>query len=154
MIELIAIVFMIEPVVLLFVYIADSELKLVSRIGIKQTKLLKLHKWKYLFVFSKRKEGVITKHAFMCMVAYYIINSAGFIALLVQLMIKSDSFITASCVIFGFVNIGLLFLVVTQPRLSFEQRKQRFDYLQKRHEDYKKKKGNNRQVFPPRGGDK
>ena len=140
MIELIALVFLGNFVVLISVYITDRELKSLSQIGIKQFKMLKLYKWKYFFIFSRRKEGIITKHAFMCMVAYYVINSAGFIALLIQLIIKSDSFITANCVILGFLNIGLLFLVVSQPRLNLEQRKQRFNYLQKLHEDYLRQK--------------
>jgi len=139
MYELIIIVLMMQSVFLVFLYITDMELKFFSQIGIKQCELLTLKKGKYLFLFFKRKENMITKHAFVCMVAYYIINCAGFIALLVQAITGNNSFVTESCVALVFSNIGLLIAVVSgnPKKLTSNQQKDYFEYRMKIHEDYK-----------------
>jgi len=62
----------------------------------------------------------------------------GFLDL--QLITENDSFITETCMIFGFLNIGLLGMVVTQPRLTMEQRKAKFEYLHKLGVDLKTQK--------------
>jgi len=134
-------IFLSEFVVLAFIYITDRELKLLSQIGIKQYELLTLSKGKYLFVYYERKKGLITKPVFVCMITYYIVNGAGFIALFIQLIIENDSLIRESSTILIIGNLGLLFMVgIYTPKLSAEQKHVKWEYLYKLGLELKKQK--------------
>jgi len=78
MIELVIVVFLMQFGTLTFYYIADRELQFLSKSGIKQYEQITLTKWNYLFVYYKRKEGLISKFILKCMIVYYITNGAGF----------------------------------------------------------------------------
>ena len=140
MIELVVLVFMANALVLSFLYFTDRELKLLLQIGLGQYKLLSLNKWKYFFVFYKRKEGIITKHAYVCMIAYYIVNGIEFIWLFIQIITGNNSFISETCMVQGFSNIGLLAIVVIEPRLTPEEKRIKFEYLEKLGKDLKRQK--------------
>ena len=113
-------------VILLYIYISDKDLKSVAYFSIKDVKFITLTKCKYLFVYHKRKEGIITKHAFLCTIANYIINGTIIIALLVSIIINSEALFENGhyFVITIFVlNVALIMAVISQPNLSPEQRK-------------------------------
>ena len=142
MYEYIAIVLLIQILTLVFLYLTDMERKFFSRSGVKQCKLLTLKRGKYLFLFYERKGNIITKHAFICMIAYYIVNGAGFAALLIQAITGNDSFEKDIFATLIFANIGLLIVVVGgNPRkLTPDQNKEYWEYRMKLHEERKKQK--------------
>ena len=145
MIELVAFIFITQFVALVFYYSTDRELKFLARGGIQQHEQLTLTKWKYLFVFSKRKEGIITKHIFICMIAYYIVNGAGFAVLLFLYFSKNGPLIGFCCAFLVFANIGLLFILDTYPKLTPEQKKMRLDYMEQLAQEYKIKRQEKKQ---------
>lgn len=125
---------------LVFLYVADRRLFFVSKSGVTQVKALKLLKThRYLFVYYKRKEGHITKHAFKCMIAYYIINAVGCAALFIQFFWANGSFIAATCSFIIMAHVGLIAAVGT-PLLNNEQQKMADKYIQDERERKKKEK--------------
>jgi len=104
------------------IYETDRTMRLLSENGIRQYQTRPLGKWKYLFLIYKRKEGVITRYAFLWMVIYYFINGIGFFALYIQFITENPSFIRAITCIICFANLGLLYLSIYQPKISYEQR--------------------------------
>jgi len=145
MIELVVFIFMMQSGVLLYFYITEREMKFLSQIGIKQCEQLMLTKWKYLFVFSKRKEGIITKHAYVWMIAYYIVNGAGFVILFVLYIAKNDLLINVCFGVLLFANLGLLIFAIIQSRLTSVQEEMRSDYMQKQREEYLRKRRERKQ---------
>ena len=86
-------IFMSQVSVLILLYIADRGLKIVSKNRIKQVEMISLRKsHRNFLVRYRRKEGIITKFAFKCMIAYYIINATGFIAIFIQYVLGDNSF--------------------------------------------------------------
>ena len=134
-----------NPLVLAFLYSADRELKFLAQGGIQQHEQITLTKWKYLFVFSKRKDGIISKHAYRCMIAYYIVNGTGYVALLFLYIAKNDPFITISCIILAFANLGLLAMVGSQPRLTPVQEERKLKYMEQLAQEYKIKRQEKKQ---------
>jgi len=134
---------------LAFLYIADKRLKFLAESGIeirsklgvkKQVRVFILERYKYLFVYYKRKESIITKHAFLCMIAYYIINIVGFAVLTHQFVMGNSSFIVGA--IFCFLNLGLMIAVQQQPALNYEKGQMLNEYMSKEREKRKEKKEN------------
>ena len=128
MTALLVVLFFSQFGILLFLYISDRRLKHVLKSGIKPVKMLALTKSKYFFVFYKRKDGLITKHAYSCMIAYYMINSAGFATIITQIIVGS-SLPLATCCILAFSHVGLITAINSQPVLSYEQKKMLERYL-------------------------
>ena len=119
--DILVILFIIQFMVLLCLYTTDRRIQFMSKSGIKQVELLALQKYKRFFVYYRRKDGLITKHAFVCMIAYYIINFAWFIIVLIQIITGNASYLATICGIFILANLVLLFPVFLQPALTFEQ---------------------------------
>ena len=153
---LLVLLFLEQSIVLIFIYCTDRELKYALKIGVKDSKLYKLTRCKYLFVYTKRKDGIITKHAFMCMIAYYILNFTGLISVFVQIIFGSVIFgiissLTITICIFIILNIGL-FIAATPPfALNFKEREmmarehQRiYDEAQKKRWEKKEKNSHNK----------
>jgi len=126
---ILVVTFCIQLGALVFMYVADRELKLVLKVGIKQVEMLTLKKSKYFFVYSKRKGGVITKHAFKCMIAYYVMNTAGFTLLLLLSIEGFSSFVTVTSCILGFSNAVLVPVAGSQPVLDYNQKNRVYTYL-------------------------
>ena len=127
---------------LILLYIADRGLKLASKSRAKQVEMFALTaKHKYLYVYYRRKDGIITKYAFMCMIAYYIINVTGCIVLFAQYIMDNSSFPTPICVILIFANTILFIPSGSQPTLSFEQRGIYIRYIKDERAKRKKEKG-------------
>ena len=123
---LLGFILLFELLILVFIYIKDKDLKLVSQFGVKKVKFVRLTRWKYFFVYSKRNEGVITKHSFVCMIANYLINGALITLFCIQLVThipENDSLFANIYVVFTALNGGLFFVIVSQPILNPEQRK-------------------------------
>jgi len=105
----IIVVFLIQLGVIIFLYFTDKYLKLVSKAGIRQVKMYTLKRSRYLFVYQKRKEGIITKYAFVCMILYYMINIAGLITISIKMFIIGDnSSLVLTTLIFGGCDVILL----------------------------------------------
>ena len=105
----IIVVFLIQLGVIIFLYFTDKYLKLVSKAGIRQVKMYTLKRSRYLFVYQKRKEGIITKYAFVCMILYYMINIAGLITISIKMFIIGDnSSLVLTTSIFGACDVILL----------------------------------------------
>jgi len=139
MLALFVFIFMSQVSVLILLYIADRGLKIVSKNRIKQVEMISLRKsHRNFFVHYRRKEGIITKFAFKCMIAYYIINATGFIAIFIQYVLGDNSFFTITSVIIVFANIGLIFPTGSQPELDFEQKVMLERYLIDERERKKK----------------
>ena len=108
--------------VLWTLYSTDRQIKLVLKLGITQekAKMYNLKKYKYFFVYYERKGGIISKNAFVVMIAYYIINLVGFYAAF------SQFFIDGSVVPLGyliFLNIGLLIAAAVGKSLEPYQKR-------------------------------
>ena len=152
----------IQPGALLFLYFHDKELKLLSKLDIKQVKMLTLPThYRSFFVYYRRKEGLITKHAYIWMIAYYIVNGVGFVTLFIQLIyefiIESDlySILTAAgtidtnpalgytCCILAVSN-GILFVAAQLKReLGLDQKQVLLSYRikeRKNREEEKRKR--------------
>ena len=143
--ELVALVFLGNSIIITFFYITDRELKFLSRQGIKQYEQIQLNKGKYLFIYYERKKGMITKCIYKRMIVYYIVYGAGFVVLFFLYIAKNDSLITLCCAILVFANIGLLPLAFPEPRLTPAQEKMRSDYMQKQREEYLRKRRERKQ---------
>jgi len=140
MYELLVLVFLMQFVVLVFLYCTDRELKCASGIGVKDVEMLTLAKSKYLFVYYRRKTGIISKHALIRMAMFYLINFAGLITVLVQIAVGGASSLTITYSVFCILNMGLLVAVLPNYALNAEERKRMLDYHQKIHEEYWKRK--------------
>ena len=140
---LIGMLFILHIIVLACLYVNDKRIKAMLSSGIKQIELLSLTKQKYFFVYYKRKEGFISKHAFISMIVYYILNFAGFVALFIQFITGNNSPLLTTCGILIFLNIGLIFLVSVHPAITDEQKMELDEYMDKerwRQEDERKKR--------------
>jgi len=123
MIVFVGLVLIFQLSTLLLLPVADRKLKFVSKQDIKHVEMFVLmKKSKYFFVFYKRKEGIISKHIYLCMLVYYIINVIGFISISIQLLFDNSHFLTATFIILGHLNLGLLIAVASQPFLNHEQK--------------------------------
>ena len=154
---MLVLVFIIQSATLICLYFADRGLKFASKSGIKQVKMLTTKKYKSFFVYYRRKEGVITKHAFVCMIALYIIDFVGLVAISIQFTMDAESslylfFSTAtmdsnpplaitSCILAVF-SVVLLVAATSQPeyKLSFEQKNALSEYIAKELKKLKEEK--------------
>ena len=125
-------------------YFSDRKLKYLSKSGLGQADIFKLAKFKYLYIYYRRKEGLITKHAFLCMIAYYIINLTGFVAIIILYVSDNSSLLEVVCVLV-FFNIGL-FTVTGRSDLAPEIRYKLEIYMDKERE---KRKGGKRKKSSP-----
>ena len=126
MYALLILVFPVQFGALSFIYCADRDLKLALKIGVKKIRQYTLtNNNKYFFVYTKRKEGIITRYAFMCMAAYYILNFAGLISVLFQIITESTSFSTITTCIIIFLNLGLLIAVAPPYRFTLNAEEQK-----------------------------
>ena len=116
------ITFFVQAIALTLLYFTDKELKRISKSGVKQVKMLTLTKSRYLFVYTKRKEGVITRYAFRCMIAHYLLNAVVLTALSLQLIFGVYSFVIYTCCIMLAVNVGLLAAASASPGLNEKQK--------------------------------
>ena len=107
---IIIVMFFIQLVTLTSLYFTDRRLKRESKSGNKKVKMLTITKYKYFFMYYKRNEGVITKYAFVCMIAYYIVNLTLFTILTTQFFIDSSLSLTIPTATLCFLNIGLLYV--------------------------------------------
>ena len=123
-------VFLAQFGALVFIYCMDRELKAAMEIDVKNVKLYKLLKYKYCFVYHKRKDGVITKYTFQHMLAYYSINFTWLLIVLVQIITGNNSYLIMTCSIFMLLNLGLL-VEVPIFALNAEERKKMGEYRQK-----------------------
>ena len=98
MIVLIIIIFFNQFVTLAYMYSSDRRLQWLSDNGVEKTKMITLTKHKYFFVFYRRKRGLITMYIFKCMLAYYIINFWGVVAITIQYFAMNDIIISAAIV--------------------------------------------------------
>ena len=114
--------------ILMFIYNADRRLKHVLKSGIKPVKMRTLTKNKYLFVFYRRKEGLITQHAYLYMIAYYFINAIGFTTMLIQYTTESNYSLT--CYILASLHLVMFIAVSTQPSLNPVQQKMFERYME------------------------
>ena len=141
---LIILLFILQTIVLACLYVTDKRIKFISNSGVKQIKLLTLTKFKYCFVYYRRKKGLISRHAFVCMIVYYTLNFTGFFVMFLIFITGNISLLQTTCSVFLFLNIGLVFLVSLQPSLTFEQEITVKEYVDKerwRKEDGEKGKG-------------
>ena len=138
-------------------YYRDKELKLISRLDIKPVKMLALpEKYRRFFLYYQRNEGIITKHAYVWMIAYYIINVVGFVVLFIQLIIESNiytaltiggntdnnSSLANTCIILAASNMGLVFAAQLRLDLNPDQKQVLLSYQteeRKRREEEKRK---------------
>lgn len=135
----------------MFLHLVDLELKYCFQIGenfgvrrVTQFKTLK--RGKYLFLFFKRKEGIITRHAYMCMIAHYVINGTGLIASLIQIITENNSFTSGGGVTLAILNMCLLVVILARkPDLNKEEKKIYFEYRLKIYEEQKKRKREKRE---------
>lgn len=109
MIVIIVIILFAQFVTLVYMYVSDRRLQWLSDNGVEKTKMIALVKYKYFFVYYRRKRGLISKYIFRCMIAYYIINIAGVIAITIQYFAMNNTVISTSIVL-GF-NVALLPIV-------------------------------------------
>ena len=102
--------FLLQLVVLHALYFTDRQIKLVLMLGITQekAKMFNLKKFKYFFVYYRRKEGIISKNVFVGMIAYYIVNFIGFLTVFIQLFIDGS---VVPFGVLGFLNICLWFAI-------------------------------------------
>lgn len=121
MLGLLVYILLYELLLLVFIYISDKTLKLVSQFDIKQIKFVELIKWKYFFVYHKRNDGVIAKKSFVYSIANYIIN--GMLIILFIIHIENESYFIKFFGVFVALNLGLFLVVASQPILNSEQRK-------------------------------
>lgn len=104
-------------------YFTDRKLKLYSILSIRQVSMLKLTKFRYFFVYYKRREGVITKRAFVCMIAYYIVNTIGGMAVFAPSIIALDLSLTNILICYLVSHIGLFMAAIGIRELEYEQKK-------------------------------
>lgn len=128
---LILLLFILHIIVLVCLYATDKRIKHISNSGIRQVNMLTLTRFKYYFVYCRRKKGLISKHAFVCMIVYYILNFTGFFIMSFQFITGNSSSLQTTCSILLFLNIGLVFLVSLQPALTFDQTIALKDYIDK-----------------------
>ena len=120
MLVLIILIFVAQLATLIYMYIGDRQLKWLSENGGEKAKLLALVKYKYCYVYYKRKHGIITKYVYLCMITYYIINFVGVIAIIIQLCLFGNNILAITCVILVF-NAGLLTVAAAPSANAFEQ---------------------------------
>ena len=123
MIALLCVIFINQLGILVFLYFADRTLKLLSKSGFKPVVIYTLQIYKRFFVYYKRKDGHITRFAFLFMIIYYIINITGFTAIFIQLILKSSLYLTQTSSILVFLHIALLIFASSQCNRSFEEKK-------------------------------
>jgi len=105
---LIVLILLSQALALFLLYMSDRRQKYALKGGIKRVETFTLKKHKYLLVYYQRKKGIITKRAFIFMIAYYIINITGFIAIFVPYFLGNSSILLGTCCSLIFLNIGLL----------------------------------------------
>ena len=134
---------MLHVIILLCIYNTDKRIKSMLYSGIKQTSMLKQTSRKYFFVCYRRKEGLISKHAFVCMIIHYILNTTGFALLFIQFITRNNISMQITCSILLFLNIGMIIPASLQPALTSKQELLLKEYMDKerwRQEDERKKK--------------
>jgi len=139
-IALIGVIFFMQFIALILLYFADRGLKIVSKIRAKQVDMFTLTKSKYLYVYFRRKEGIITRFAFKCMIAYYAINISGVIAIFAPFIMGNSSFLMGACGFLIFAHIGLFVPIGSQPALNFEQKVMLERYFADEREKKRKEK--------------
>ena len=111
-----------EAGMLLFIYISDKDLKFVSEIGLKQIDMLTLKRGKYSFVYYKRKEGIITKHAFVCSIISYILNGVAYPIIFIPYITNMDLLLGLVIMMIFLLDFVLIIFVYSQPKLTFEEK--------------------------------
>ena len=124
---------------LIFLYVADKRLKFASMCGIKQVTIFTLSKSRYFYIYYRRKEGRIIKHAFLCMIAYYIINVTWFIVIFIQLVMDNILSFTATHAILLLSNL-VLFGVAGSPLIDYEHGRLIDEYIANVRDREKKEK--------------
>jgi len=112
----------IEAGILLFIYISDKDLKFVSEIGLKQIDALLLKKGKYIFIYHKRKEGIITKHAFVCSITSYVLNGIAFPTILISYITNMGFLLGLAMIVVFLSDFVLVIFVCSQPKLTFGEK--------------------------------
>ena len=113
--------FTVSAVTLLLIYGSDKELKYLHQLNIKKVKLLSLKRSKAFFIYSKREENKITLYAFICMIAYYVINILGVVLLFAHLITKCDLLFVLSC---ATIYLNFLILIVSGMKIYPSKEKQ------------------------------
>ena len=105
---------------MIFLPFVDKELKFLSTNGIKEVMLTSRDRGKCLFFFVGGKSLEITKHIYVCTIAFYIINTLGACVFLVQLFAQINEIAIYSYWIF-ILNLLLFFVIVWKMQLSKEE---------------------------------
>ena len=137
MYQILIALFIFAAITLLLIYGADKELKYLSHINIKKVKLIKLTKGRCFFIYHNRKDNMITKHSFVCMIVYYILNVPGCSMLIIHFITNNNLFFNI-CVILLFLNLILFITSGMKISLTEEQRKLKFAEQMKYREQKRK----------------
>ena len=142
MYPLLILIFIVQFVTIVWLYFTDRELKFAYESGIKQVKMITLSRSRHFFVYYRRKEGVISKYVFVCMIALYITDFVGLTAISIQFIIENDLYLSLTAtmdsnpslmitvVVFTVIS-GVLFVAATGYELSFEQKNELREYISK-----------------------
>ena len=126
--------------ILFVLYFTDKKLKLYSKLGLRNVNMHTLTKCRYFFVYYKRKEGIITRRAFVCMIAYYIVNIIGCLAILVQFIIVRVPYMADIIFYYLVSHVGLFAAAMCIRKLDDEQEKVFKKYEEEERERRKEEK--------------